>query len=345
MSQNEAPTPTGPVNWDQAEAAALQYYSQNGIDRPEALRAVKDRFNVYRAQTNLTQKHADGVTELFLDRKRIAALTATSISDIGKLAGTSHVQSQQKAQDAATSIRQLAMATDIETTAITNKFYAGWVGPITFLGKFLNAAGLNTWGDKVIQFANDLAPPKIDQTAAEENMRDRQSKVRYDASTSSNLALSVLNKALLMTDPDIVGMGDVSVSKTQGQLEGIAEAALDTGTKDIPKAGASAAPTADGSSAVPDIAKMSAQIISRAKGNDVKIAPETTQAVLAEFLGADKDGNKKLTGKEIDSLRDSKAYDSLSFDQRKIIDNVVGIAPSLKDKALAVLPGYSLDLK
>ena len=349
---NQAPTPNGPVNWDQAEAAALQYYVQNGMDSPEALRAVKDRFNVYRAQNTLTQRHADAVAELFLDRKRIAGVTATSITEIGKLAGTSHVQSQQKVQDGATSIQQLAASIEYkweETKGAFGATVSGFFGAIgRVLSRFSATAGIGEFFNKI---ADAAAPDPINTSHQMAAMQNRQASIRYDASTSSNLALSVLNRALLMTDPTNVGMAGGAIEQVQAQQEAVAQGALTAGTRNIPPAGASAAPPTGAApksgevATVADLARMSAEIISRAKGNDVKIDPATAQAVLEEFRGADKDGNKKLNGNEVDVLRDSKAYDSLSFDQRKIIDKVVQIEPSLKDKALAVLPGYTLEVK
>ncbi len=323
----ENPTMANTEDWDEAEKASIAALTAMGLNDAKSLRDTKDRFAIWRQQNTHTREQVKAITELFLNRKKYADLTGTNITEIGKLAGQTHIQSQQKAQDGATDLGRVAGMTDFEIQAVEKKFYAGWAGPITMIGKLLNACGATELGNKCIDFANDLRPAPIRTDVAFDRMKQRQGDVTIDANRPAITAISVLNNAMLMTNPDNIGMGASAGAQTQAQIAAVKAANANAGAPAAPSAVAPApAPAVPASSATTaNIAQLTADLIARAKAGKINLPEQTAAAQVSSILRIDNASGNNHSGKldtqaEVDAYKRSTAYLSLSKPEQAFMD-------------------------
>lgn len=313
-------------DWDNFEKASIAALTNMGLNDAKSLKDAKDRISVWRQQNAHTREQVKAITELFLNRKKYADLTGTNITELGKLAGQTHIQSQQKAQDGSTDLARVAGLTDFEIQGIEKKFYAGWAGPITLLGKLLNACGAGDWGNKCINFANDLRPAPINTDVALARMNQRQGAVSIDANRPAVTAISVLNNAMLMTNPDNVGMGAGAGAQTQAQIDAVRQANEGAAA---PAAAAAPAPAPAASTATTaNIAQLTAEVIARAKAGKVGLTEKDAAAQVGSILRIDNATSGNHSGRvdtaaEADAYKKSTAYLGLSADQRKLMDKYV----------------------
>ncbi len=330
----------------EARNAYLSYLRSIGISERDALVMADTEFTAAEQQAAFTEAQAKSITKFYVEaRQKIGDQTSANIVGLGNTAGTQHLQSQQKAADALTSLDQLAGATEMKWKETEGNFYAGWAGPITMIGKILNACGATEWGNKCIEFANDLRPKEINNEVNKARMDKRQSQISYNVSVPQGYSLQSVSSALLMTNPKNVGITKDSAKEGTAAIGATAEGATEGAKVSVGRPADTPKPDAGKSNATSGVINLNAissDIAKRATDKHVNLPEGTRKAVVQAIGAADANKDGLIKDAEVTALRGSAAYDSLDFDQRRIVDKTLGVQPSLKDKALSYLPGYNL---
>lgn len=309
-------------DWDQAEQASLARLRESGFSDPKSIADTKDRFNVWRQRNQHTKEQVKALTELFLDKKKFAHLIGTNVANIGNTAAQAHVGSQQKAQDGATSVVQLAAASDIELRKQEGGFGATIAGFLRPIGKMLMGSGYTGIGQTVLNLANWASPEPISTSHQVAELAKRQKGVTYDTEAPASTALSVLNAAMLMTEPDNIGMGADGGARVQQQVAAVTKANQNATPGSTPPAGAST--TVSGTASTANIAAMTNDIIAfaKTKGGSITEAQASKQAHAAIGIDASSVGNNNgqlNTEAEVKAYGQSDALKSLPSGEQKIM--------------------------
>ncbi len=327
--------------------AAIEANGGNPLS-PEQQAAIKNSVIYGRERNLLTQSQAQAVRKLFESRPEIALQTAKNVLDLGKKAGETEIGLQDKALTSAIQIGQLAGATDIEVQGITAKFYAGWVGPITMIGKLLNACGATEWGNKCIEFAQSIAPADIDDKRARARLYEEKRNVAIDEGKAAASQMSVWSSAVAFTVDEVARVDKkekdaVDTTLRQSQTDK-ADAYVDkAGGK--PKVGApgkpDSAPSVSATSSTANIAALSAELVAFDKGKNGSMTERQVAAQVKSILSidassaGDKDG-KPDQGAEKDAYLKSTAYLSLPDGEKKIMRMFYD--EKVRDAAVAAAP-------
>lgn len=325
-------------DWKRIERSVIDALIRNGQYNDRSLTDVHNAFIAARARSNLTRRQVQAIGELFEKRKDYADSLAKGVIDMGVKAGQRHIELQGRAKESEIDIAKLAGAEDISNQSIVQKKRAGWSGFFDVVGNFLEGCGWQQGADWCKNMAERLAPTSINAGVALGRLQQQRTSTTIDVNAPSILGLSVFRNAMLLTNPDTVGLGAAGGVQAQRDMAAIPGANAGTdpylplpgagpATPPAGRAPAAALPPSPAASSA-NIADLTRMIIDRAKQAKVPMTEQAAGAVVGSALRADGTGDKdgKVdTPAEVAKLRGSTAYIGLNPQQRQIVDKVLGL--------------------